>query len=176
MSPALAFKRICAIGVFLGLAGCGGSPVEAPRAPTQSAQPSMYLSLAHPGVDVDAEAARDMISQYRRNAGLAPLALDPTLQELAERQAKEMARRGSMLHDARASLKTSLSATGVQAGFADENVSAGYDTLAEAFSGWRQSPPHNARMLEPKARRMGLATAYAPGSRYKIFWALVLTD
>lgn len=176
MSLGLALKRICVIGVFLGLAGCGGSPVEAPRAPAQSPQPSMYLSLAHPGVAVDADAARDMISQYRRNAGLAPLALDETLQQLAERQAKEMARRGVMLHDARASLKTSLSAAGAPAGYADENVSAGYDTLAEAFSGWRQSPSHNARMLEPKARKMGIATAYAPGSRYKIFWALVLTD
>ena len=26
------------------------------------------------------------------------------------------------------------------------------------------------------ARRMGIATAYAAGSKYKVYWALVLTD
>ena len=57
-----------------------------------------------------------------------------------------------------------------------ENVSAGYHTLAEAFSGWRQSPPHNANMLDPAVRRMGIATAYVPGSKYHVFWALVLTE
>lgn len=176
MTPGAALKRICAIGFLLALASCGGPPAEAPRAPAQGSVPSMYLSLAHPGAVVDAEAARDMISQYRANGGLAPLALDERLQEFAQEQAKEMARRGSTLGDARASLKARLSERGARPDFAAENVSAGYDTLAEAFSGWRQSPPHNARMLEPKARRMGLATAYAPGSRYKIFWALILTD
>ena len=57
-----------------------------------------------------------------------------------------------------------------------ENVSAGYHTLAEAFSGWRDSPPHNRNMLEPKMRRMGIAAAYAPDTKYKVFWALVMTD
>jgi len=48
--------------------------------------------------------------------------------------------------------------------------------LAEAFSGWRQSPAHNGRMLDARARRMGLAAVYAPGSKFKVFWALVLAD
>jgi hypothetical protein len=25
-------------------------------------------------------------------------------------------------------------------------------------------------------RRMGIATAFAPGTKYKVYWALVLTD
>ena len=55
-----------------------------------------------------------------------------------------------------------------------ENVSAGYHTLAEAFSGWRDSPPHNANMLAKGMKRMGIASAYAPGAKYKVFWTLIL--
>ena len=46
--------------------------------------------------------------------------------------------------------------------------------LAEAFSGWRDSPPHRANMLNRGVSRLGIATAYAPGSKYKVFWALIL--
>jgi uncharacterized protein YkwD len=31
-------------------------------------------------------------------------------------------------------------------------------------------------MLNPRMRRMGIATAYAPDSKYKVFWALVMAD
>ena len=87
-----------------------------------------------------------------------------------------MARRGTL--DARSSggLAARLSAAGLSGGAAVENLSAGYDTLAEAFSGWRQSPAHNARMLDARARRMGLAAVYAPGSKFKVFWALVMAE
>jgi len=46
--------------------------------------------------------------------------------------------------------------------------------LAQAFSGWRDSPPHRKNMLVPGATHIGIATAYAPGSKYKVFWALIL--
>jgi hypothetical protein len=36
---------------------------------------------------------------------------------------------------------------GLGGSFAVENVGAGYHTLADAFSGWRDSPPHRANML-----------------------------
>jgi uncharacterized protein YkwD len=55
-----------------------------------------------------------------------------------------------------------------------ENVGAGYHTLAEAFSGWRDSPPHRANMLNRSVTRMGIAAAYALASKYKVFWALIL--
>ena len=59
---------------------------------------------------------------------------------------------------------------------AQANLSAGYHTLAEAFSGWRDSPAHNAVMLAPRATRMGIATAYAPNSKYKVYWALLVAE
>src|SRR6516162_9600233 len=48
--------------------------------------------------------------------------------------------------------------------------------LAQALSGWRDSPPHRANMLLSGATRMGIAAAYAPKSKYKVFWALILAE
>jgi uncharacterized protein YkwD len=46
--------------------------------------------------------------------------------------------------------------------------------LAEAFSGWRESPQHNRVLLDSRATRIGIATAYAPNSKYKVYWALAV--
>ena len=166
------FKRLAPLGA-LALSACADAPTVAPRA-TQ--EPTMYRSLAAPGAVVDADAARSMISLYRANKGLGPLVVDPGLQRVAEAQARAMAADGRISHDAHGSLTKRLDAAGYGKNIAVENVSAGYHTLAEAFSGWRDSPPHNANMLAKGMKRMGIATAYAPGAKYKVFWTLVLAD
>ena len=116
-----------------------------------------------------------MISLYRANNGASALVVDPALTRAAQAQADAMAREGEVSHG-RTPLGTRLKQHGVDPGAAVENVSAGYYTLAEAFSGWRESRPHNANMLKKDMRRMGIATAFAPGTKYKVYWALVLTD
>ena len=44
------------------------------------------------------------------------------------------------------------------------------------FSGWRDSPQHNRVLLQKSATRIGIATAYAPGSKYKVYWALIVAE
>nr|WP_245524102.1 CAP domain-containing protein [Methylobacterium nonmethylotrophicum] len=151
-----------------GLAAC--SATEATRAPVGPAGPSLYWPMTAAGAQIDAGAARDMIAAYRRNKGLAPLALDPGLQRLAETETAAMAAAG------RPSQADIVKSVAARMGFPQPgaNLSAGYHTLAEAFSGWRESPAHNAVMLDPTATRMGIATAYAPGSKYKVYWALLV--
>lgn len=166
--------RFLAPAVALALASCAESPAPVPLA--SQGQPSMYRSLAAPGAVVDADAARAMISLYRANKGLGPLVVDPGLQRVAEAQARAMAADGRISHDSHGSLTQRLNAAGYAKNIAVENVSAGYHTLAEAFSGWRDSPPHNANMLAKGMTRMGIASAYAPGAKYKVFWTLVLAD
>ncbi len=169
-SPLL--RRITALAPLALLAACNAAP--GPTSVVEAPQPAMYRSLAAADASVDASAAREMISLYRRNNGLGALALDDGLQGVAEAQAKDMARRGDL--EARGALPLRLREAGVEASAAVENVSAGYRTLAEAFSGWRDSGPHNARMLDKRVKRMGIATAYAPGAKYKVYWALVLVE
>ena len=134
----------------------------------------MYLDMAQPGATLDPVAAAIMISQYRQNNGLGAVAVDPELSKLAEQQSHAMAARNKMDHNVKGPLEKRLGASGYPATLAVENISAGYHTLAEAFSGWRDSPPHRANMLLKGATRMGIAAAYAPKSKYKVFWALIL--
>lgn len=158
-------------GAALLLAGCG----SAPPPPRPSGQPSFYRNLAEAGARVDAAMAADMISGYRRNHGRGLVAVDPVLMRIAEVQAEAMAR-ADQVGVRSGPLSARLNAAGFAHGVAVENNSAGYMTLAEAFSGWRDSPPHRANMLNPAVTRLGIATGYRPGSRYRVFWALVLAQ
>lgn len=150
----------------LVLSGC------AKEAPTTGALPSLYWPMTTSGASVDTATARDMISAYRARSGGAPLRIDPDLQRLAEAEAAAMAAadKPSQAQTVKVAVQR-LGYAGAQA-----NLSAGYHTLAEAFSGWRDSPAHNAVMLAPRATRMGIATAYAPNSKYKVYWALLVAE
>jgi len=85
-----------------------------------------------------------------------------------------MAASGKMEHDAGRPFQDRMRNSGFDASVAVENISAGYHTLAEAFSGWRDSPPHRANMLNSGVTRMGIAAVYTPKSKYKVFWSLIL--
>lgn len=139
--------------------------------------PAFYENLARPGAEVNVPAAASMLSDYRRANGQPAVTADPTLTEMARKQARRMAEIDKLTHDPGGrGFVERLKASNYDAGRAAENIGAGYHTLAEAFSGWRDSPSHKKNMLLPGATRFGIATAYAPGSKYKVFWALVLAE
>jgi uncharacterized protein YkwD len=150
-----------------GLAGCTDSTPPA-------GEPSFYHDLAQADAVLDANAAASMISGYRSNNGLGPVTIDPELMRLANEQASAMAASGKVDHDVGHPFQDRIRKSGYDASVAVENISAGYHTLAEAFSGWRDSPPHRANMLNSGATRMGIAAVYTPKSKYKVFWALIL--
>jgi uncharacterized protein YkwD len=149
------------------LGGCAADSIS-------TGQPTMYVDMAAPGSRLDSQAAAVMITQYRQNNGLGGVVIDPELMRLAESQSQVMASRNKLDHDVRAPLPRRLSEAGYPATLAVENVSAGYHTLAEAFSGWRDSPPHRDNMLKNGVTKMGIAASYAPNTKYKVFWTLVL--
>ena len=117
-----------------------------------------------------------MISGYRANNGLPAVTLDPALMRLAQAQAAVMAKRDKLDHNAGKPFAARLKASGYDAARAAENIGAGYHTLAEAFSGWRDSRPHRANMLLTGATRMGIAAVYTPRSKYKVYWSLILAE
>jgi uncharacterized protein YkwD len=166
----LQITRAVAVVGLLALGGCA-----ADVAPVTE-QPTMYLSMANGGARLDPQAAASMISLYRQNNGLGPVAVDPDLMKLAEQQSQAMAVRNKLDHDVKGPLAKRLNASGYPATVAVENVSAGYHTMAEAFSGWRDSPPHKANMLKNGVTNLGIAATYAPNTKYKVFWTLILAS
>ena len=137
-------------------------------------QPSFYIDLATTDAALDANAAQSMISGYRGNNGLGAVTLDPELMRLAGEQARVMAAHDKLDHDVGRPFQDRIRKSGFDAAVAVENISAGYHTMAEAFSGWRNSPPHRANMLNSNVTKMGIAAVYAPKSKYKVFWSLIL--
>ena len=87
-----------------------------------------------------------------------------------------MAQRGKVEHNffGGKNFNERIRLSGFDATFAVENVGGGYHTLAEAFSGWRDSPPHRANMLRKGVTHIGIAAIQSPSSKYKVFWCLVL--
>jgi len=159
--------RIATALALLGFSGC------ASEAPPPSGSPSFYRNLAEGG-QLDPAAAQSMISGYRANNGLGAVTLDPDLMRLAEDHTRTMAARDKLDHDVGKAFNQRIRGGKLDAKMAVENVSAGYHTLAEAFSGWRDSPPHRANMLKAGVTRMGIAAVYSPKSKYKVFWTLIL--
>jgi uncharacterized protein YkwD len=153
----------------LSLVGCADNFIP-------KSEPSFYRNLAQPGAQLDAAAAASMISGYRANNGLPAVELDFGLMRLAQTQAEVMAKRDKLDHGTGKPFVQRLKASGYDAKRAAENISAGYHTLAEAFSGWRDSNPHRANMLLAGATRIGIAAVYTPGSKYKVYWAMIIAE
>ena len=72
--------------------------------------------------------------------GCRPVAVDPVLQRVAQRQADAMASRNVLSHDVAGALPERLAGNGADRRAAIENVSAGYGTLQSALGGWKRSP------------------------------------
>jgi uncharacterized protein YkwD len=157
-------------GALIGMAALSGCADNGPP----PGQPSFYIDLATTDATLDANAAQSMISGYRTNNGLGAVAIDPELMRLAGEQARVMAAHDKLDHDVGRPFQDRIRKSGFDAAVAVENISAGYHTMAEAFSGWRDSPPHRANMLNRGVSRLGIAAAFSPNSKYKVFWALIL--
>ncbi len=117
----------------------------------------------------EAAAAASLISAYRVAHGLPAVTVDARLNDAAEFQARAVAQAGKLSHG---SFASRMSEFGIR-GAAAENLTAGPATITEAVTRWKASPGHNANLLMPEARRIGLARADTAG-HYGRYWALVL--
>jgi uncharacterized protein YkwD len=162
----------------LALAGVGALVAACADPRRVDRTPVFYRDLSMPGATVDQRMAAAMITDHRRNHGLGPVVADARLSEIARDLAAAMAARDEVRESLRAApLNDRLRRRGYTViTTADETVSAGYRTLAEAFSGWRSSPSHDRIMRLRGATQLGIATVPAPSSRFRVYWALVMAD
>jgi uncharacterized protein YkwD len=147
----------------------------------------LLLAMAGPAlaeVSYDAEEIDlfKKMNAYRASRGLSPLLLSNQLSKTAERHAGDMGKYRFFSHVTERSdwypkgseFWQRLERDGYRAGGTGENLAAGMVTGAEAFSAWRNSPSHDANMLDPGGMRfkvVGIARVQAPGSPYLWYWA-----
>ena len=176
----ISLLRVLGAAAALALAACGPETESAPP-PTVPPPPQPALSQSErerlaAQVHVDPNEAAALISNYRAAHGLSPVVPDLTLQKLAQAQADAMAHKNVLSHEIIGTLKARYDAVDLSRATAVENVSAGYFSLADALRGWQVSPQHNANLLRPGMRKLGIATAYAPGTRYLLYWSLDMSN
>jgi uncharacterized protein YkwD len=132
---------------------------------------------ATPG-SVNATEAAALITNYRASRGLPAVSVDRRLMHIAADHAGRMAASRRMAHvlPGEGSFQRRLAAGGFDASLAAENIGAGYDSLAEAMNGWRNSPDHDKNLLLPGVSRIGIAVVLAADGKYRTYWSLVLAE
>ncbi|HET7478389.1 MAG TPA: CAP domain-containing protein [Rubrobacteraceae bacterium] len=120
-----------------------------------------------------------LINEYRQNNGLQPMILSDTLTLTSGHHDEDMAKYGFFAHD---TVRSSYYPAGSKPWdrmakdgygyntYRGENLAVGYETAEEAFQAWRNSPAHNAAMLDGHYKVIGIARLNAPGSEWGWYW------
>ena len=120
-----------------------------------------------------------LINDYREQNGLRPVILSDTLAVAAERHSKDMAEYGFFAHNTAQSSYypggaepwDRMKAEGYDYNTPKgENLAVGYEAAEEAMHAWKDSPSHNAAMLDGNYRVMGVARINVPGSIHGWYW------
>jgi Cysteine-rich secretory protein family len=106
-------------------------------------------------------------------AATTPLALSPTLNDVALAHARDMAEHRVLTHEG-----SDGSTSGeriARAGYlwraAGENVASGQQDADAVMASWLASPGHCATLMGPYFEEMGVAFALVPGANPSIYWA-----
>ena len=138
-----------------------------------SAHALTNCTVADNTFDAQESAFLGLINTYRAQNGLAALSLSTNLNRSSSWLAVDMAQKSYFDHTD--SLGRSPSQRAQDCGYpsgAGENIAAGtvWDTAQEAFDAWRNSPGHNANMLNSSYTQIGIARYYGAGSTYGWYW------
>ena len=93
------------------------------------------------------------VNHYRGQRALAAWQPDEALVELALNHSRLMAGRSRPGHDGFDSRFQQA-----RSRLCVETLAAGFNSADALVTGWRQSPTHDANLLEPKAHRAGVAS------------------
>ncbi|MBC9880461.1 CAP domain-containing protein [Bradyrhizobium sp. INPA01-394B] len=118
-----------------------------------------------------AESPAEQISGFRLKHGEGRVVRDATLDRIAMDQARAMAAKDDLSHDALGPFTKRVAPSG--AGRAAENIAYGYDNFEKTLGQWIDSSGHRKNLLLHNASRVGIASAKnASGKR--TYWAMVI--
>jgi hypothetical protein len=131
--------------------------------------------------DPEEIAFAQLLNNYRVSAGLEPLLVSDELSESGDRHDSDMAKYDFFDHFTvasdwfapGASPWDRMAASGYSYDtWKGENLAAGlaYVTAQGVFQGWRSSPGHNADMLNPHFKVVGVSRLCEAGSDYGCYW------
>src|SRR5262249_5793880 len=120
---------------------------------------------------IAAESAAEQISAFRLQHGEGRVARDATLDSIAAEQARAMAAKDNLSHEALGPFARRIAPAG--AGRAAENIAYGYESFDKTLRQWIDSSGHRRNLLLHNASRIGVASA-RDASGKRTYWAMVI--
>lgn len=166
-------RRFVMIGISaLGLAACARAP-RGRIGPDGLPLPQVYR--IEPG-DTDEIQFRmlDSVNTLRAAAGAPSVSLDPQLNAADETHARDMSvqNRPWLFGSDGSSPLDRARRVGFQGRILGENISESYETELETLAAWMKQPDTRRVVLDPAARRMGLAWFQEPAG--KLWWVMTM--
>jgi Cysteine-rich secretory protein family len=127
------------------------------------------VALALSGFAAAAESPAEQISSFRLKHGEVKVVRDATLDRIAMEQARAMAAKETLSHEALGSFSRRIAPAG--AGRAAENIAYGYDNFEKTLDQWINSSEHRKNLLLSRATRVGIASA-RDASGKRTYWAM----
>jgi hypothetical protein len=118
-----------------------------------------------------AESPAEQISGFRLKHGEGRVTRDATLDRIAMDQARAMAAKDDLSHDALGPFTRRVAPSG--AGRAAENIAYGYDNFEKTLGQWIDSSGHRKNLLLHNASRVGIASAKNANGK-RTYWAMVI--
>jgi uncharacterized protein YkwD len=133
------------------------------------------MRAKRPYQPADPQKFAAIINAYRAENGLHAWTVDDRLTAVAAAYSRHLADAGQMTHalEPYGGLEKRLKTAGYSYLVAGENLGEGHTDNADAFDGWRHSPPHDRGMRDPDATVFGIASAYRADDRYQSYWCLI---
>jgi len=129
----------------------------------------VLAALALSGFTAAAESPAEQISSFRLRHGEVKVVRDATLDRIAMDQARAMAAKETLSHEALGSFSRRIAPSG--AGRAAENIAYGYDNFEKTLDQWINSSEHRKNLLLSRATRVGIASA-KDASGKRTYWAM----
>lgn len=174
----MAPKKPVLLSVWLLLAGFLAT-TTALMAPATAQTPACEVSAADQAIDAEEQQMLALVNNYRVANNLLPLGLSPHVTRAASWFSRDQAANNylSLNHIDRNGryIPERLTWCGVPWTAWSENVYAGTPDAQSAFNWWRNSPPHNANMLNPNVTLVGIARAFQAGTTYGWYWTMDFT-
>ncbi len=130
-------------------------------------------SAQNPSIDGEEQMVLKLINEYRAQKGLSQLKISISLTRAADWMGVDMSTKNYFSHvdSLGRGVSLRLNAFGYNyQGFRGENLAAGYNDAVRTFNQWKNSPGHNANMLNPNYNVIGISRIYGAASTYKWYW------
>lgn len=184
--------------LLAGCAGCDTTPLPIPADTASDTDPetenpstpsggshtggSSGTSTANPDVsdpclqvgEPASPSHREMftaLNQYRKSKGLAQLSYSKVLEKAANAHAIDLYRRDFFDHtnpDGDGPLDRAIAAGFCRAYMIGENIAWNQQSVTEVQQAWEQSPGHNANMINPQYRYVGMGYYFSANGPYYV--------